>query len=301
MVTCSHQHLHLTHKNTAFYAAIFIALFGVIEALCGIWSGSLTLLSDAGHMWVDALALTLTAFASWIKKHPTTAKHTYGFGRIEVLVSWLSSILLLVVIVSISIEAINRLRTPHVIVSKTVIIVAIIGLIINIITAWILSKGEKTLNTRAALLHALNDLLGSVAVLASGIIIYFTGWTPIDPILSIFLCALILVATINLLRESLLVLMEGTPSHINCTKVEQTMKSIEGVQTVHDLHIWTLTSGLILLTAHVVINEHKPWSQIIDNLRATIQKDFGITHTTIQLETPNQAIPCMNCNDSRKL
>jgi cobalt-zinc-cadmium efflux system protein len=293
---CCYQYLKSTHKNTAIYAAIFIASFGTVEAIFGLWSGSLTLISDAGHMWTDALALTLTALASWIKKLPTTAKHTYGFGRIEILVSWLSSMLLLVVIISISIAAINRLRTPNTILSKPVIIIAIIGLIINIVTAIILHKGEKTINTKAALLHVFNDLLGSVAVLISGIVIYFTNWTKIDPILSIFICALILVATINLLRESLLVLMEGVPSHINCIKVEQAIKSIDGVQTVHDLHIWTLTSGLILLTAHVVVNDSKPWSQIIDTLRTAIQKKFGIAHTTIQIETPNQTVPCVDCN-----
>lgn len=296
MDKCCHLHSPSSGKNTAIYAAIFIALFGIVEALCGLWSGSLTLVSDAGHMWTDALALTLAAFASWIKKRPTTAKHTYGFGRVEVLVSWLSSMLLLTIIVSISVAAIHRLRTPAIILSKPVIIVAIIGLIINIVTAWILHKGEKTINTKAALLHVFSDLLGSVVVLTSGIVIYFTNWTKIDAILSFFTCALLLIATINLLRESLLILMEGTPSHIDCNKVEQTIKNVEGVETVHDLHIWTLTSGLILLTAHVIVNDCKPWSQIIDDLRAVIQKDFGITHSTIQIETPNQAVPCIDCS-----
>jgi cobalt-zinc-cadmium efflux system protein len=296
MTSCSHQHVPSAYKNTAIYAAIFIALFGVIEALCGLWSGSLTLVSDAGHMFTDALALTLAAFASWIKKRPTTTKHTYGFGRVEVLVSWLSGMLLLTVVTSITIEAINRLHAPVVILSKPVIIVAFIGLIINIVTAWILHKGEKTINTKAALLHVFNDLLGSVIVLISGIVIYFTSWTKIDPILSIFICVLILVATVNLLRESLLILMEGVPTNIDYSKVEQKIKSIAGVQTVHDLHIWTLTSGLTLLTAHVVVSDCKPWSQIIDDLRITIQKDFGIAHTTIQLETPNQTVPCIDCS-----
>lgn len=295
MESCNHNH-HSTRKNTVFYAAIFIAAFGVIEALFGLWSGSLTLLSDAGHMGADALALILAAFAAWIRYLPTTSKHTYGFGRIEILASWLSSMLLIIIIVSIAIEAIHRLNTPTVIASKPVIIVAIIGLVINVITAWILHRGEKTLNTRAALLHVMGDLLGSVAVLISGIIIYFTNWTMIDPILSIFICILILISTISLLRESMLVLMEGTPSNIDFAKVSQTVKNIDGVQTIHDLHIWTLTSGVTLLTAHVVVSDHMPWQQIIDNIRTTIQKNFDITHSTIQIETPNQAVPCIDCN-----
>ncbi|MBU0744041.1 MAG: cation diffusion facilitator family transporter [Gammaproteobacteria bacterium] len=287
---------HITRINTAFYAAVFIALFGVIEALFGLWSGSLTLLSDAGHMGADALALTLAAFASWIKHRPTTPKHTYGFGRVEVLASWLSSMLLLAIIVSITIEAIHRLHTPTVIASKPVMIVATIGLIVNIITAWILHKGEKTLNTQAALLHVMGDLLGSVAVLISGIIIYFTNWTLIDPILSIFICLLILISTINLLRKSSLVLMEGTPSNIDFTEVSRDIKTINGVKTIHDLHIWTLTSGVILLTVHVIATDNTPWPQIIDDVRAIIQKNFGITHSTIQIESPNQAVPCVDCN-----
>ena len=280
---------------------MFTALFGVVEAVFGSWSGSLALLSDAGHMGADSLALLLAAFATWIKQRPTTSKHTYGFGRIEVIASWLSSMVLLAIIVGVSIEAIKRLNTPQPIASKTVIIVAIIGLIINVITAWILNQGEKSLNTRAALLHVFGDLLGSVVVLISGIVIYFTNWTPIDPILSIVISVLIVIATISLLRESFLVLMEGVPAHIDSTQVELTIKNIAGVQTVHDLHIWTLTSGVILLTAHVVVADCKIWPQIIDDLRGALQKEFGITHTTIQAEIINQAIPCyIDCNRTTK-
>ena len=299
MKTCSHHHhapQNFTYKNMAFYALIFTALFAGVEALFGLWSGSLALLSDAGHMTADTLSLMLAAFAAWFKRQPTTSKHTYGFARAEVIASWLSSILLLAVIVGISMEAIERFRTPHTIATKPVIIVAIIGLAINIITAWILNQGEKNLNTRAALLHVFGDLLGSVAVLASGIIIYFTNWTPIDPILSIFICILILISTINLLRESLQVLMEGVPNNIDSAEVEQTIKNINGVQTIHDLHIWNLTTGMPLLTVHVIVTDCNLWPKIIDDLRTVIQKDFGITHTTIQVETLNQTIPCINCN-----
>lgn len=296
---CHHDHQnhqHNTQRNTAFYAAIFVFLFGIVEALFGIWSGSLTLLSDAGHMFADALALILAAFATWFSKRPATSKHTYGFGRIEVIVSWLSSMLLLAMIVSIAIEAINRLHAPHIIATKPVIIVATIGLMINIITAWILHQGEKNLNMQAALLHVFGDLLGSLAVLVSGIVIYFTNWTKIDPILSLVICLLILISTLRLLRESLLILMEGAPSHIDTTKVEATMKKIAGIQTVHDLHIWTLTSGKSLLTAHVVIDDCSLWPQTIDNLRTAINQEFGITHTTIQAESTNQTIACTNCH-----
>ncbi|MDR1057846.1 MAG: cation diffusion facilitator family transporter [Coxiellaceae bacterium] len=290
-----HQHSYQSTKNTALYAAFFVALFGSTEALTGWWSGSLALLSDAGHMWVDALALFLAAFASWLKQQAATNRHTYGFGRIEVLVSWLSCTILLAVVINIAIEASHRLHTPSMITSEVVIIVATIGLIINIITAWILHRGEKTLNMRAALLHVLGDILGSIAVLVSGTTIYFTNWTLIDPILSLFICFLILIAIIHLLRESWLVLMETTPGHIDYTQVKSVIKSVDGVYALHDLHIWTITSNTVLLTVHVIVHNHRPWAQIISDIRVAIQKNFGITHSTIQIETQDQTLPCIDC------
>lgn len=292
------NHHHISgKKNYIFYAVAFTVLFGIIEAICGWWSGSLTLLSDAGHMAIDALALSLAALAVWFRSRPATTKHTYGFGRIEVIVSWISGLLLIILTISIFLEAINRLRTPHLVAGKTVIIVAIIGLLLNALIAWVLSKGEKTLNTKAALLHVLSDLLGSIAVLVSGIVIYFTNWMLIDPLLSIFVCVLILIATIRLLRESLLILMEGVPTHIEVPQVATIMCEIDGVHAVHDLHIWTLTSGTTLLTAHVVVNEPKHWPNIIDALRITIEQHFGINHTTLQIETITQAPCCSSCNN----
>lgn len=292
-----HHHHKPGKKNYIFYAVAFTVLFGIIEAICGWWSGSLTLLSDAGHMAIDALALSLAALAVWFRSRPATTKHTYGFGRIEVIVSWISGLLLIALTISIFLEAIKRFQTPLVVASKTVIIVAIIGLLLNALIAWILSKGEKTLNTTAALLHVLSDLLGSIAVLVSGIVIYFTNWMLIDPLLSMFVCILILIATIRLLRESLLILMEGVPTHIEVSQVAAIICATSGVHTVHDLHIWTLTSGTTLLTAHVVVNEPTLWPNIIDNLRVVIEKNFGITHTTLQIETTIQAPYCINCNN----
>jgi cobalt-zinc-cadmium efflux system protein len=286
---------HCHNKNYIFYAIIFTALFGVIEALSGWWSGSLTLLSDAGHMGIDTLALTLAAFAAWISGKPATAKHTYGLGRAEVIIAWISSIFLIIMITKIFIEAIHRLHSPHIVASKAVIIVAIIGLFINLVTALILTKSKKTLNIQAALLHVLSDLLGSIAVLVSGILIYFTHWTIIDPIFSIFVCVLIFIATIRLLRESLLILMEGAPIHLKTTAIENTMRHVNGVCEIHDLHIWTLTSGIVLLSAHVILKKGKSWPKIVNTLRKVIEKEFGITHVTLQPETLNQKHLCTNC------
>lgn len=292
----THCHKNLLHKNTPLYAVGFVAFFAAVETLFGFLSGSLTLLSDAGHMCADSVALLMAGVAIWIKRRPPTAKHTYGFARIEVITSWVSSLLLLTIVIGIFFEAIDRFRTPHHIASKTVIIVAIIGLIVNILTAIVLNRGEKTINIRAALLHVLSDLLASIAVLISGLVIYFTNWILIDPILSIFICFLILISTVNLLREAFVILMEGAPSNIDTTKIEQTMKQFTGVKTVHDLHVWTLTSGTTLLTAHVVVTNCNSWPKIVDDLRTILKEKFDIEHSTIQVEAPTQNAPCIDCN-----
>lgn len=299
MNSCAHtdnKKNRFSYKNSAFYALIFTISFAAIEALFGIWSGSLALLGDAGHMCADSLSLLLAAFAIWIKRRPATAKHTYGFARIEVIAAWISSILLFLITISIAIKAFDRFHNPHDIASGTVIIVALIGLFINILVAWILHKGEKTLNTRAALLHVFSDLLASIAVLISGVIIHFTGWNLIDPILSIFICILIFASSIKLLKESFHILMEGTPSNVDSNKVKDAIKSIKGVQNVHDLHIWTLTTGTTILTAHVVIIDYSLWPELINDVRIIVENNFGIKHSTIQIETPDQITSCTDCN-----
>lgn len=295
MGSCNHQHHHTRNNNMMFYAAAFIALFGVAEAVCGTWSGSLALLSDAGHMGADALAMLIAGFASWVGRRPATPKHTYGFGRIEVIASWISSLLLLITIGGILIEAFHRWHNPPAIASMPVMIVATLGLFVNVVTVWLLNQGEENINTKAALLHVFGDLLGSVAALTSGIVIYYTNWTKIDPLLSGFICLLILISTISLLKESAMILMEGTPSNIDTAQIELLIKNIDGVNTIHDLHVWTLTSGKIILTAHVVITDHKNWPQLTDDIRTTLHKEFGIAHSTIQVETIDQKAPCLDC------
>lgn len=295
----NHNYRNFLHKNTPLYAVGFVAFFAAFEAFFGFWSGSLTLLSDAGHMCADSMALLMAGVAIWIKRRPPTAKHTYGFARIEVITSWVSSLLLITIVIGIFLEAIDRFRTPHHIAGKTVIIVAIIGLIVNILTAIVLNQGEKTINIRAALLHVFSDLLASIAVLISGLVIYFTGWTLIDPILSLFICFLIIISTINLLREAFVILMEGAPSNIDTTKIEQTLLQFTGVKTIHDLHVWTLTSGTTLLTTHVVVEDSSFWPKIVDDLRAILKEKFNIEHSTIQVEGPTQDITCLDCNGNK--
>jgi cobalt-zinc-cadmium efflux system protein len=283
-------------KNRLFLAAGLILVFSAIEALGGWLSNSLTLLSDSGHMLADSLTLVLAAFAAWVASKPSSEKHTYGFGRAEVIAAWLSSLLLIVITVGIFIEALYRLEHPRNITSQTVIIIACFGFLTNLALAFILGRGEKTLNTRAALLHILSDLLGSIIALISGVIIYFTHWSDVDPILSLAICALILFSTVNLLRESLVVLMEGVPRHLSIKQVAAAINKAPGVISVHDLHIWTLTGGTTLLTAHVVLEDICAWPEIVQQLRVMLLEKFAINHATLQPETKNLDLNCKCCN-----
>ena len=258
--------------------------FAVVEAFAGWWSGSLALLGDAGHMVTDTTALGLAAFASSLARRPPTTKHSYGLGRAEVVAAFINSLFMLVVVAGIVVAAVDRLLTPRPVAGGAVMGVAALGLIINILVAFRLSRGEKTLNTRAALLHVIGDLLGSVAALFAGLVIYFTGWTPIDPILSLFICSLILYSSVRLLRDVLHVIMEGVPMHLDLPEVGRAMAGVDGVTSVHDLHIWTLSSGLVALSAHVVIHDMAVWETILGALRHELHERYGIEHVTLQPE-----------------
>jgi cobalt-zinc-cadmium efflux system protein len=262
-----------------------VFIFAGIESLSGWWSQSLALLSDAGHMISDGLALALAAFAAWVAKKPPSVQHSYGLGRAEILGAWVSSLLVLAVAILVIIKAIGRLNHPEVVSGGFVILVAFLGLLVNMLVAWILTHGEQSLNVRAAILHVIGDLIGSVAALISGAVIYYTNWTPIDPILSIFISVLILISSFRLLRESLVVLMEGVPKHLDINEVGMAMAKVDKVKSVHDLHIWTLSSGVIVLTAHIEIDEFYLWNIILEDLRQMLLKRYNIDHVTLQPET----------------
>ena len=282
----SHTHHHVGHDSSS--GALIIALlltlsFSGVEALAGWWAGSLALLSDAAHMLTDSSALGLAAGAAWLARRPPSAQHSYGLVRAEVLAALFNS-LLMVLIGYIVHEAIDRFGSPREIQGNTVIVVAVIGLAINLIVAWVLSRGEHTLNSRAALLHVLGDALGSVAAITAGIVIVTTGWTPIDPLLSLLVATLILVSALRLLREVVHVLMEGVPGNVRLNQVGQDLAALEGVIRVHDLHVWTLSSGTIALSAHLEIRNLSDWSDILATARQTMDVQHGIRHVTLQPE-----------------
>ncbi len=279
-----HSHGRGAAKNVLIIALILAFGFATVEALAGYFANSLALMSDAGHMAADGLGLVLAAIAAWVASKGPSSKHSYGFGRAEVLGAWVSSLLILAVIVVIVIEAIERLHEPEHVSGGVVMWVAAIGVVVNLLIAWVLSHGEQTLNVRAAIIHVMGDLLGSFAALVAGAVIYYTGWMPIDPILSIFIGILILISSFRILRESLLVLMEGVPPHLDLKNVGAAMSKVEHVRSVHDLHIWTLSTGMTVLTAHVEVDELLNWETALTKLCETLKHDFKIEHVTLQPE-----------------
>ena len=302
-----HTHTHSHNHGTSLLWPLVLTLgFAFVEAIGGWLTGSLALLGDAGHMFSDCAALALAWFAGWISQRPPTQKLTYGLLRAEVIVALVNSIAMLLVVAGIVSEAVHRFYTPTPVQGIEVMWIALVGLVINILVARHLhqhshgehgheehSHGNGNMNSRAAFLHVLGDLLGSVAALAAGAVIYFTGWYPIDAILSLFISALILVSTIRLLREVMHVLMEGVPLHLEVEQVEQAMLETPKVVDVHDVHIWALSSEVIALSAHVVLRDMADWPEVLTSLHHTLQHQFKIEHATIQpeLETPTGQYP----------
>lgn len=285
-----HAHHHHGHDHAhghAAYLPLALAvtlLYAFVEAGAGWWAGSLALLSDAGHMLTDALALALAATAAWAARRPPTARLTFGLQRIEILAALGNAGFMLAVILGIAWSAVDRLLHPAPVQGLAVTAVALVGLAVNLGVAWLLAHGESTLNTRAALLHVLGDLAGSVAALAAGLIIQFTGWTPADPLLSLAICALILASTLRLAREAVHALLEGVPPGLTLPEVGRRMAAVDGVVSVHDLHIWTLSSRHVALSAHVVVRDLEDWPRILAALTERLRADFEIGHATLQPE-----------------
>lgn len=279
-----HDHDHHVAHGGLRWALTLTLVFALVEALGGWWAGSLALLGDAGHMFSDSVALGIAGLAAWFSRRPPSARHSYGLMRVEVIAALLNGLLMLAVVTGIVVEAIQRLQSPRTVSGLTVVVIASAGLVINIIVALALSRGDRDMNTRAALLHVMGDLLGSVAALIAGAVIYYTGWAPIDPILSLVICGLILYSTLRLLRDALHVLMEGVPPHLDLNTVGRSLAGIAGVVSVHDLHIWMLSSGMPALSAHVVLKDMSQWSKILDEMRDLLRRRYAIDHVTLQPE-----------------
>lgn len=280
----THYHPHSQGHRAFSWALLFTLGFAAVEAIVGLAANSLALVADAGHMLTDSLSLGLAAFAAWLSRRPPSASHSYGLARAEVVAALANSLIMLALIAFIAYEAWQRFTEPRQVQGTMVFVVALIGLLVNLAVGWLLMRGEKSLNRNAALLHVAGDALGSVAALAAGLVIMFTGWMPIDPILSLVISLLILVSTLNLLRQSLHVLMEGVPHNIDLNAVGTRLAQLDDVAHVHDLHIWSLASGQIALSAHLDVRSLEHWPRVLAAARAMLNSEFGIGHTTLQPE-----------------
>lgn len=289
----AHGHGHHGHDHGASrWLPLALALtlgFAAVEAIAGWLSGSLALLGDAGHMLTDAMALGLAAIAARIALRPASHRHSFGLRRFEALAALANSVFMLAVVGALLWQAVLRLANPRDIAGETVTLVALAGLALNLVVAWLLTRGEGDLNTRGALLHVLGDLLGSVAALASGLVIQFTGWMSIDPLLTMLICGLILASTVALLKTVVHTLLEGVPEHLSLPEIGRAMAAVEGVRSVHDLHIWSLDSRRAALSAHVVLGDTRHWPAILARLQALLAERYGIGHVTLQPELPPAA------------
>lgn len=293
-----HHHDHTHHhapsedsgkndERVLIYGVAITLLMATAEAIAGWHAGSLALLGDAGHMLSDATALTVAAVAARLQQRPPTSRHSYGLGRAEAIAALANALLMLFIVVTISLNAIERFVAPQPIAGGTVTLIALLGLGVNGALAWMLHRrGHGSLNVRGAFLHVMADLLGSVAAVTSGLVVWLTGWVPIDPILSLAICALIVWSAWQLLRESVLVMMEGVPKHLNLTEVGKTMAGVAGVYSIHDLHIWTLSSGSVALSAHLVLRDLRQWEAVLQNMQSLLRDRFQINHVTLQPECP---------------
>jgi cobalt-zinc-cadmium efflux system protein len=260
--------------------------FALVEVVGGFLAGSLALLSDAGHMVTDVAALGLALFANSVGQRPPSERASYGYGRAEVLAAFVNAIVMLAVVAIIAIEAVRRLLDPTPVAGLAVLGIALAGLAVNILCAWLLSRVSGSLNTRGALIHVMGDLLGSLAAIIAGGVIVATGWMPIDPILSLAVSLLILRSTLSLLKQSTGVLMEGVPSHLDYNAIGNALARLPGVTGVHDLHVWNMTAERAALSAHIVLADGQAWPRTLLAAQKMLADEFALKHVTLQPDWP---------------
>jgi cobalt-zinc-cadmium efflux system protein len=286
-----HDHNHSPNGERGLYLAAIITLgYAAIEAATGWWANSLALMSDAGHMLADTSALLIAALGAWLAHRAPDSRHSYGLGRAEFIAALINGLLMLVVVSVVAIHAVERLQQPLAVKGEAVTVVAFIGLLLNVLVLYLLGHGATDLNRRAAALHVMSDLLASIAALLSGLIIVFTGWSLIDPLLSLLIVAFILYSALRLLREALHGLMEGVPLGLSLNTIGSEMAARPGVIAVHDLHIWSLSSRHLALSAHIVLEELSHWDTVLADQRNLLQHHYGIDHITLQPESTTRLV-----------
>jgi cobalt-zinc-cadmium efflux system protein len=281
-----HNHAHGANERRVFWAMILTAVFMVAEVVGGVISGSLALLADAAHMLTDAAALGLAWGAFRIARRPADKRRSYGYDRFQVIAAFVNGLSLILLVGWIFWEAFDRILTPSPILAGPMLIVAILGLVVNIVAFFILHGGAKdNINIEGALLHVLGDMLGSVAAIIAAVVIMQTGWTPIDPILSIFVGLLILKSGWRLVKKAIHILMEGTPDAFDIEAMQTDMiDNISSISDVHHVHVWLLTSEKPLITMHATIIEGADPNQALIDIKARLSKNYDLEHSTVQIE-----------------
>lgn len=288
-----HGHSHTSNKKALLSSFILIAAFMVVEVIGGILTNSLALLSDAGHMLSDAAALGLSFFAIKLGEKQVSQEKTYGYKRFEIIAAALNGITLIIISLYIFYEAFQRFFAPPEVQSTGMLMISVTGLVVNIIVAWILMSGDKddNLNVRSAFLHVLGDMLGSVGAIVAALLIMFFGWTIADPIASVVVAVLIIISGYRVTKDSFHILMEGTPTQIDTVQVKEALNKVPLVKEVHDLHIWTITSGYPVLSCHITIADEAVHDDILAKSQKILHDDFHIEHSTIQVEKAENGCP----------
>ena len=282
-------------KNTSARALLLTlgltATYTVVEVIGGLLTGSLALLADAGHMLSDTGSIAVALGAIWLAKRPATAGRSFGFKRAEILAALFNGVTLVAISIWIFIEAAQRFADPPEVLGGWLLGIALGGLLINLTGALILARGDRgSLNLQAALRHVIADVLGSVGVIAAAIVILVTGWVYADPLISVLIGILVAASSWGVLRESVSILLEATPKGIDAEEVQARIESVAGVSTVHDLHIWTITSGFPALAAHVLVERGADCHAKRRELERLLEREYEIDHTTLQVDHVNQQL-----------
>ncbi len=287
-----HEHSHAGHSHGAganrralVVVLALVSVFLVAEVVGGLLTGSLALLADAGHMASDAASLGLALFAFWLSSKPSTPERSFGYKRAEILAALANGVTLVAVSIWIFIEAIRRFQEPPEILGGWMMAVAVLGLLVNVVGAIILMRsGGESLNMQGALRHMIADLLGSIGAIVASLVILTTGWVYADPIISVLIGVLVLASSWKLLRESVNILLESTPPGLDAQEVGRKMAEFPGITEVHDLHIWTITSGFPALAAHVLVAPDENCHDRRRDLEKLLAREYGIEHTTLQVD-----------------
>lgn len=285
----SHTHNHAdmirdANGKVLFWSLIATFTFSLVEGIGGYLIHSIALQSDAVHMMTDAAGLMIAYFANLISKRPATVQLSFGYGKAEVIGALINSMFTAVLTIWLLFEISMRILKPVEVHGGSLFIIAALGFIVNGIIVWALSKNAHSLNTRAAMIHALGDLLGSLVAIVAGVIIYYTSWSIADPILSLIVIILLIISNYKLIKKSIIILMAGVPEHLNYEEVGKDLLAVDGIQEVHDLHIWYISANKAALAAHVVTDKPDNWPEILKNCQKMLVTKHSIDHVTLQYE-----------------